>query len=163
MKRTMMLRLGIALVGVGAMAAAWVSQHMFGMQPCPWCVLQRAIFGALALIAVLGLPLMKWRWVGLALDFSGLALALSGVAAACWQHFKAAAQASCNLTLADKIISAFHLDTLWPGMFSATASCADAAVDLLGLPYEYWSLGLFALTAATWVGLIWVRRPPSAS
>ena len=163
MKRTTMLRLGIALVGVGAMAAAWVSQHWYDMQPCPWCVLQRAIFGALALVAALSLPLAKWPWARLALDVSGLALALSGGAAACWQHFKAAAQASCNLTLADKIVSAFQLDTLWPGMFSATASCADAAIDLFGLPYEYWSLALFTLLAATWVGLIWMRRAPSTS
>jgi protein dithiol:quinone oxidoreductase len=28
-------------------------------------------------------------------------------------------------------------------VFAATASCADAAVPLFGLPYEYWSLGLF--------------------
>ena len=163
MKRTTMLRLGIALVGVGAMAAAWVSQHMYGMQPCPWCVLQRAIFGALVLVAVLSLSLARWPWVRLALDFLGLSLAFSGVAAACWQHFKAAAQASCNLTLADKIVAAFQLDTLWPGMFSATASCADAAVDLFRLPYEYWSLALFALLAAAWGGLIWKRRAQSAS
>jgi len=30
-------------------------------------------------------------------------------------------------------------------VFSPRASCADAAVDLLGLPYTFWSLGLFAL------------------
>ena len=163
MKRTTILRLGIALVGVVAMATAWVSQHVYGMQPCPWCVLQRAIFGALVLVAVLSLPLARWPWVRLALDFVGLSLALSGVAAACWQHFKAAAQAACNLTLADKIVAALQLDTLWPGMFSATASCADAAVDLFGLPYEYWSLALFALSAAAWGGLIWRRRAQSGS
>jgi disulfide bond formation protein DsbB len=30
-----------------------------------------------------------------------------------------------------------------PQVFAATASCADAAVQLFGVPYEYWSLGLF--------------------
>ena len=71
MKRTTILRLGIALVGVGAMASAWVSQHMYGMQPCPWCVLQRTIFGALVLVAVLSVPLARRPWVRLALDFLG--------------------------------------------------------------------------------------------
>jgi disulfide bond formation protein DsbB len=37
-------------------------------------------------------------------------------------------------------------------VFAPRASCADAAVDLLGLPYEFWSLGLFAVLggAAAW-------------
>ena len=33
----------IALVSLAAVAAALVSQHVFDMQPCPWCVLQRVI------------------------------------------------------------------------------------------------------------------------
>jgi len=57
------------------------------------------------------------------------------------------------LTLADKIISAMKLDTLLPSVFSATASCADAAVNLLGVPYAFWSLGLFA-----GLGLMGVRQ-----
>jgi disulfide bond formation protein DsbB len=60
----------------------------------------------------------------------------------------AAASSSCNLTLADKIVSGLMLDGLLPDVFSPRASCADAAVDLLGLPYEFWSLGLFILIGA---------------
>ena len=152
MKRSSLLMSGIALVGVGSMAAAWVSQHFFDMQPCPWCVLQRAIFGALALLAVLGLLLRKQRPAVALIGLLGIALALAGVKAAHWQHF-VAVQQSCALTLADKIVSAFYLDTLWPSMFSATASCADAAVDLFGVPYEFWSLGLFIVLAIAW-GLV---------
>jgi protein dithiol:quinone oxidoreductase len=37
------------------------------------------------------------------------------------------------------------LDERWPEVFMATASCADAKVDLAGLPYEFWSLMLFLL------------------
>ena len=73
----------------------------------------------------------------------GIVLAGLGVAAAMWQHVVAAKSASCNLTLADRIVSGLQLDALLPQVFAATASCADAAVQLLGVPYEYWSLGLF--------------------
>ena len=136
----------IAAVSLAAVLAALISQHVFDMQPCPWCVLQRAIFCAIALAALIG-----WMWraaVGRLLA-GGLVLllGLSGVAAALWQHFQAAASASCNLTLADKIISALKLDSLLPAVFLATANCADAAVNLLGVPYDFWSLGLFALLA----------------
>jgi disulfide bond formation protein DsbB len=149
---------GIGLLSVAAVAAALVSQHVFGMQPCPWCVLQRVIFLAIALACcVIGLV---WRGtfgrrVGAAL---GLLLALCGVAAALWQHFKAAASASCNLTFADTVVSQWlQLDSLLPDVFSPRASCADAAVSLLGVPYDFWSLGLFVLIAMALVRVLRAR------
>ena len=136
-----------------AVALALLSQHRFGMEPCPWCVLQRVIFLAIALAA-----LPAWlvaarpvRWAGAGLV---LALAAAGVAAALWQHFVAAASASCNLTLADRIVGGLGLDALLPEVFEPRASCADAAVKLLGLPYEFWSLGLFVALAAVVVAAL---------
>jgi disulfide bond formation protein DsbB len=139
----------VAIACLAAVGAALVSQHLFDMQPCPWCVLQRLIFVAIALVCLAGaaIPALAGR-VGAA-ALAGL-LALCGVAAALWQHFKAAASASCNLTLADKIVSGWlGLDSLWPEVFSARASCADAAVSLLGIPYDFWSLALFAVVGLT--------------
>lgn len=75
-------------------------------------------------------------------------LATAGAAAALWQHFVAKSSSSCNLTLADRIVSGLQLDALAPEVFAPRASCADAAVDLLGLPYEFWSLALFAMLGA---------------
>ena len=65
----------------------------------------------------------------------------------------AKASASCNLTLADRIVSGLRLDALLPDVFQATATCADAAVDLVGVPYEFWSLALFVIveTVALWL------------
>ncbi|MBI5257264.1 MAG: disulfide bond formation protein B [Burkholderiales bacterium] len=151
------LRLSAVALGAGAgLAAALVSQHVFGTQPCPWCVLQRLIFVLLGLAALLGLA---WRSglgarVGAAL---AAAMAVWGVGTALWHHFVAASSASCNLTFADRFIGATGLDSLWPQVFAAYASCADGAAHLLGLPYELWSLGLYAV-----LGLIaasaWRRR-----
>jgi disulfide bond formation protein DsbB len=76
-------------------------------------------------------------------------LALAGIGAALWQHFVAAASESCNLTLADKIVSGLGLDAAWPDVFEARASCADAAATMLGVPYEFWSLALFAVLGST--------------
>jgi len=42
-------------------------------------------------------------------------------------------------------VSGVGLDGMAPEVFAPRASCADAAVNLLGLPYEFWSLGLFVL------------------
>jgi len=154
---------GVALACLAAVGAALVSQHVFDMQPCPWCVLQRVIFLSVAIACVIGL---LWRSrlgrrVGASL---GLMLALCGIAAALWQHFKAAASASCNLTLADKIVSRWlQLDQVLPDVFEARASCADAAVSLLGVPYDFWSLALFALVAATLLTLLRAPRRRSAA
>ncbi len=48
---------GVAAAGVAAVGAALVTQHVYGMQPCPWCVLQRAIFLAISIAALAGLRL----------------------------------------------------------------------------------------------------------
>jgi protein dithiol:quinone oxidoreductase len=141
------LHLIVAAVSFGAVGAALVSQYQFDMQPCPWCVLQRLIFVAIGAVALIGLAWRSWggkRAVPLLL----LLLSSCGIAAALWQHFVASASASCNLTLADRIVSGLQLDALLPAVFEARANCADAAVELAGLPYEFWSLALFAAIEA---------------
>lgn len=154
-QRTALL-LGMAVLSLGAVAVALWTQHALGMEPCPWCVLQRLIFVAIALVI---LPALVWRrgFVQFTSALLALALALSGVAAALWQHFVAAVSSSCNMTLADRIVSGLRLDGLLPEVFQARASCADAAVRLWGLPYEAWSLILFMLLAVVALRLV-MRR-----
>ena len=108
------------------------------MLPCPWCVLQRLIFVSIAAACVAGLAVPR---LGGAL---AMLLAACGLSAATWQHFVAASSASCDLSLADRIMSATGLDGRFPDVFMAMASCADAKVQLFGLPYEAWSGLLFA-------------------
>jgi disulfide bond formation protein DsbB len=87
-----------------------------------------------------------------------LLLCGAGIAAVLWQHFVAAASGSCNLTLADRIMNASGLPGLLPNIFEARATCADAAVSLFGLPYEFWALGLFLVIEAAAVWLLAGRR-----
>ena len=143
----------VAVASFGAVAAALVSQHRFAMEPCPWCVLQRLIFVAIGAFAVLGLV---WRGAAgsrVAGTFA-LLLAVAGVASALWQHFVAAKSASCNLTLADRIMSTTQLDRWLPDVFEARASCADAAVDLLGVPYAIWSALAFIVFAIVLLAIL---------
>jgi disulfide bond formation protein DsbB len=134
------LLIAVAALSLGAVGIALATQHLLGMEPCPWCILQRLIFVVIALAALLGL--IAGRVVA---GFLVLGFSLAGIAAALWQHFVAAASDSCNLTLAEKIISGLKLDGSLPEVFQPRASCADAAVKLLGLPYEFWSLALFVV------------------
>lgn len=134
----------IALACGAAIGVALFAQYRLNMQPCPWCVLQRLIFiviGLMALFAAFG----GGRMLRLVSSVLMALLAAGGVAAALWQHYVAAQSQSCNLTWADRIVGGLRLDVTLPSVFEVRASCADAAVKLLGLSFDFWSLGLFAV------------------
>jgi disulfide bond formation protein DsbB len=144
----------LPLAGV---AVALLTQHALDMQPCPWCVLQRVIFLAIALAALPGLL----AGGGAARWFSGPlmgVMALCGVATALWQHFVASSSTSCALTLADRINRGLGLDEALPQVFASYASCAEAKATLLGVPYEFYSLALFVGLGAAAALLLRGRR-----
>lgn len=133
---------------LAAVGTALYTQHgAMDLQPCPWCVLQRVEFITMALLGLLGLLL---RQPTLRRGLAGLILLLAacGVATALWQHFVAAASQSCNLTFADRVVRGLGLDQLWPYAFAAYATCAEAAVKLLGISYEFYSLAIFVVLGA---------------
>lgn len=143
---TTRLLLAMAVLCVGAVGAALVSQHVFDMQPCPWCILQRVIYLAIAALCLIG---AAWSSIPVRRGIGVLALllSLSGAASALYQDLVASKSASCNLTFADKVISALGLDGALPPLLQVTANCSDAAVTMLGVQYAYWSLALYLLIA----------------
>jgi disulfide bond formation protein DsbB len=135
----------VAVLALAAFATGLVSQHVFNMQPCAWCVLQRLIYLVIAVFA-----LVAAASGGLARRVTScvaLLAALSGIAAALWQQLYAVNEFSCDLSLAERIISGLHLDRLAPDVFIAYASCGDAAVNVLGIPFAVWSCAMFVLLA----------------
>jgi disulfide bond formation protein DsbB len=144
----------MAVVPPGAVGMALITQHVFDMQPCPWCVLQRVIFLAIAVAALPGLLLASRLARGVSAA-TVLVLAGCGAATALWQHFVAAASASCAMTFADRVVRGLGVDEMLPQVFASYANCADGAAKLLGVPYEFYSLTLFiGLGAAA----VWALR-----
>ncbi|UXH80093.1 disulfide bond formation protein B [Roseateles amylovorans] len=137
-----------ALASVAALAAALVAQYQFDIKPCPWCVMQRGIFILIAVVSALGWLLQRFSAARvLSLLLVG-ALAVAGLVAAGYQHEVAAKLASCDMTFADRVLTALDLEARWPSVFMVTASCSEAsAYTLLGQPYEIWSGLLFTLIA----------------
>ena len=150
-RQTLLAMAGLAITGI---TMALIAQYGFDMRPCPWCILQRLTFVVIALLCLLGaaLPLRRLA-AGLT-----IVLALLGSSAALYQHFVAAKSASCNLTFADKIITALQLESLMPSLFQITGSCAEAAVSVLGVPFEFWSLGLFVVLLIVALPVLFGRR-----
>jgi len=140
-----------AFVSLLAVAVALVSQHMFDIQPCAWCVLQRLIYVCIAIVCIVALasrraPSAQRVLIGLA-----VLLAIGGVAAAIYQHNVASHLLSCSQTFADKFITQTGLDENLPSIFGIYATCADAAVNVLGVKYEIWSMLVFLVLV---VGLV---------
>lgn len=138
----------VSLLCLAAVGVALISQHVFDMQPCAWCVLQRLIL--LAIAAVCGLASTGWgsalvRRTGAAL---GAVLSVSGIVAAWYQYTVASNAFSCAQTFADRFIAESGLDAAVPWLFGIYASCADARVSLLGIEYALWGLMLFVVCTA---------------
>lgn len=152
--------LAIATVSLGAVVLALVTQHVFDMQPCPWCVLQRLEFVVIGAVALLAVASRSERGLhGAAVGI--VALSGVGIATALWHYFVAAVSTSCDRTLADQIMAATGLDGLLPEVFEARVSCAEASVTLLGLPYVFWSFAVFVAIEAAALWLL-LRKPASA-
>ncbi len=137
--------LGIAAACVAGVVAALLAQYRLDMRPCPWCIVQRLIYVVIAVVCIVGALERRLQRPAALLT---VLLAGLGIASAIWQHFVAAKQFSCDLTAADRIITALRLEAIAPWLFQVTASCAEAAVSLAGVPFEYWSLALYALVGA---------------
>ena len=150
---------GMAVASFGAVGIALIAQHQFGVKPCPWCVLQRAIFLVIGAVSLLGWLVSAKRALRQAALVVVLMLCAAGLTAAVFQHEVASQSASCAMGLADKIVTALGLEELWPSVFMITANCADAAAyRLIGLPYEVWSGVLFAALAALGLVVLNQRR-----
>lgn len=145
-----------ALLCVAGLGIALISQYVFDMQPCAWCVLQRLILSVIAAVCVLGLVL---RWIpgvrALAALLSCL-LGIAGMIAAWYQYTVASHMFSCDLTFADRFMAGSGLDAALPQVFGIYASCMDARVSVLGIEYALWALGLFGVCVL--LGLIGLRR-----
>lgn len=148
----------VILLAWGGVAIALMTQHLFDMQPCPWCILQRVgylLCGAFALLALL-MPSRSGTGrliTGLFFLLIGLT-ALSTLGIALYQHWVAAASDSCAITSADKFLMKSGLSMWLPEVFQPTASCAEANADLLGVPYALWSAALATmLFFVSYIGL----------
>ena len=139
----------VGITSVSAVALGQVSQHVFDMPPCAWCVFQRLIYLSLGLVCAagsLGHPTRLRTAVSAAL---ATALGISGVLAAWYQVQVAANMFSCKQTLADQVITTLRLDEMMPWLFGIYATCMEAKVKVLGVEYGVWSLSLFVILGLT--------------
>jgi disulfide bond formation protein DsbB len=150
-----LLRL-ISVLSLSSVAIALVSQYVFDMQPCAWCVFQRLLYLIIGFFA-LGLSIAQPARVRTALGSASIAaIAITGVTAAWYQEKVAANTFSGAQTLADQIMTKSGLDSAAPWLFGIYASCMDARIKLLGIEYAWWSLAMFTLIGM--IALVVLKR-----
>ncbi len=143
------VQLYITSVSLLAVLIALISQHVFDMQPCAWCVTQRMLYIVIAAVGLLcsrGQATRTKLAVGFAITLS---TAIAGITAAIYQSQVAAQSFSCAQSLADQLMTKTGLEAALPWLFGIYASCMDARISLFGVEYAYWSLALFTLIAIT--------------
>ncbi|HRL21930.1 disulfide bond formation protein B [Alcaligenes sp. SDU_A2] len=137
----------ISALAFMAVGAALLSQHVFGMPPCAWCVLQRLLYlilGVTSLCAGL-LRHNGHKSASRLAALLALASVAGGILAAWYQYTVAQHLFSCDQTFADRFMIQSGLESALPWLFGIYATCMDARVDLLGMEYALWSLGLFSV------------------
>lgn len=146
----------IVLFCFGALAAALVSQYVFFMQPCAWCVLQRLIYLVIGVLALVGL--IGGRLAAGGATLLAVPLAACGIVAGWYQYSVASRLETCAQTFADRFISGLGLDASLPRLFGIYAMCKDAMVTVLGVQYVVWSMALFAVILLVALAAIIKRR-----
>ncbi|ARP94279.1 disulfide bond formation protein B [Bordetella genomosp. 13] len=140
------LLLLISALCFGALGVALISQHVYDMPPCAWCVFQRLLYLGVGVAALIGAVTG-----GVAARIEGMLAAMlsaGGIVAAWYQYTVAAKMLSCDQTFADRFMVSTGLDAAVPWLFGIYATCMDAVVHVLGVEYALWSLALFALLLA---------------
>jgi protein dithiol:quinone oxidoreductase len=139
------------LVAVGVASLALVGyalylQHVQNMMPCPWCIIQRYAFVAVALICFIfaALPRGMTRlgaWLG-------VLAALGGIGAAGWHNWiKAHPGVSCGIDPLETSLNTIPTAELLPFVFKADGLCTTDYAPILGLSIPQWSLAWFAAFA----------------
>ena len=136
----------IVLSSLG-LGVALLSQHVFDMRPCAWCVFQRLLLIIIFAFSIFGYLVSSFKLHFLSQIFATFSVltSLGGILAAWYQYTVAAKLFSCDLTFADRFMTQSGLDSAIPWLFGIYSTCMDASVHVFGLEYALWALILFAI------------------
>ncbi len=142
MKSTKLPLIVIALACFALIGGALYFQIVEYMLPCPWCVIQRYAFIAVAITCLLSAclsPRAAKRGTWLAMLFSVL-----GAGAAGWHVWiKAHPSISCGLDPVETSLNHIFTAKLIPVLFRADGICTTEYDPLFGLSLPQWSLVWF--------------------
>ncbi len=157
MKQTRFILLAIAIAAIGLLGVALYLQHVKDMLPCPWCVVQRYLFCAIALICLVAAFLPAGaRRAGTGLGFLA---ALGGIGAGGWLLWtQANPTMSCGIDVVEKTLNKIFLAEWLPSLFRADGYCDAPYPPILGLSVQQWSALWFVIFAIVLAWLTFRRQ-----
>ena len=156
MKSTRSLLLAIGFITLGLLGAGLYEQHVLEWLPCPYCVLQRYAFVAVAIICFVSSALQpRAARIGAGL---GVLAALTGAGLAGYHVWiQAHPSVSCGIDPLETSLNKIAPAKLLPWLFHADGFCTTEYPPLLGLSTPQWALIWFAILAIT-LGWLAIRR-----
>jgi disulfide bond formation protein DsbB len=135
-----------ALVPLALLAEALILQHIKGQAPCPLCVMQRAGFFLVALIA-LSAAVLQPRGRAAARHFAGIALVCIAGLGVAGRHVWVLLHPKfgCGIDVLEEFVNRLPTAKLLPWLFHASGECATPHEPVLGLQVPHWSLIWFSL------------------
>jgi disulfide bond formation protein DsbB len=159
--RTSRLYTLVLLVCVALLGFALYLQHSEGLDPCPWCVVQRLGFILIGMIALVG-ALHRPGPIGTVVYSTfGLAAAVAGAASAVYHVYlqsDPALAAKCVGSPVERILDQLDIGSWSPPLLQYAGPCTLKPWSFLGLSIPEWSLVWFVLLGAAFVAIPFVAR-----
>jgi disulfide bond formation protein DsbB len=150
------------LACAGLLAYGIYLQEEKGLDPCPMCILQRYVFVAIGIVALVAAIHGPRR--GIALKLYGILLVLLAVTGGgtatrqSWvQHYPPKAM-SCGADL-EGLLENLPLSQALPKIFQGSGDCSIVTWRFLGLSIAEWALVWFILILAASVWAAFIRKP----
>jgi disulfide bond formation protein DsbB len=151
----------IFLICVGLLAFALYLQHWQGLDPCPWCVVQRLGFmlvGLIALVAAIHGPAKPGVAVYAIL---GLVAAAGGAAAGAYHVYLQSdpvRAAKCIGSPVELILDRLQIGKLAPSLLQYDGPCTLKPWSFLGLSIPEWSLAWFVILGIAFLAIALAAR-----
>lgn len=147
----------IAITGISLVLVASYVEPFASMNPCPMCMMQRAIYLVTAGFALLTLISLRHRILTTIFSILGLLSAITGIAVAArqvWlQHLPKDEVPACGPPL-EYMIEVFPIMEVLQSMLMGTGDCAEVQWQWLGLSIPAWSIVAFTGLALAHVMIV---------
>lgn len=152
----------IFAICAGLLGYALYLQHWQGLDPCPWCVVQRLGFLLVGLIALAGAVHGPAALGAAVYATLGLVAAAAGAAAGAYHVYLQAdpvRAAKCVGSPVELVLDWLQIGRLAPSLLQYDGPCTLKPWSFLGLSIPGWSLAWFLILAAAFFAIALTARP----
>jgi disulfide bond formation protein DsbB len=151
------------LACLGVLASAYAIEHIYDIEPCPLCVLQRIVYWIMAVVCLLGAYHNSKTLVRYCYSLSALLLGIVGILLSgrqIWlQHLPIGEVPSCTAGL-DRLLEVYPVLDVLKMVFTSSGECSVVNFTILGLSLaetSFISFGLLTLVSI-WIIVLQKKR-----